>query len=125
MHKNETDSLTSAVTSYAILKELLMLILTFQNMIRLFKSFLYISLINPLYSLKEGLFLNSFLGNRMTQLHFCVSGMKSNLPPNEEEISKIKNRRIYETLSVVIAKRLDLKQYKITFGSTAISQPIP
>lgn len=67
MHKKEADSLTSFVTNYTILKELLMLILTFQNVIRFFKSFLHISLINPLYILKERLFLNGFLGNRTTQ----------------------------------------------------------
>jgi len=43
-----------------------MFILTFQNVIRFFKSFIHISLFNPLYRFNEGLLLNSFLGNNNT-----------------------------------------------------------
>lgn len=104
MHKKEADSLISFVTNYAILKIILVLILTFQNVIRFFKSFLHISLINPLYRLIKGLFLNSFLGNIMTQLNLCGSGVKTKLPLTEEEISKLERTRTYQTLTMVIAK---------------------
>lgn len=85
MHKMEADSLTSFATSYPVLKEVLMPILTFQNVIRFFKSFFHISFINPLYRFQKGLLLNSFLGNTMTQWNFCESKASSDWRRNIQD----------------------------------------
>lgn len=75
-----------------------MLYLTFQNVIRFFKSFLHISLLNPLYRLKKGLFLNGFLGIKMIQWNVCGSREQIKLPLTEGKISKIRSTRTYQTL---------------------------